>query len=135
MRPQVFQMGVVVRLHSCHCQASSYTNHEVSAYGSVACTGIGFQIFSTGYRLASAKGRKLRVQYMRCSLLLTIIWSGYGIVWPLGEGANVISPDVEGVLYGILDILGCVIFGAMVASAASRHSTEGWTGTAHDGIL
>jgi bacteriorhodopsin len=66
---------------------------------------------------------------------MTILWLGYGIVWPLGEGANVISPDVEGVLYGILDILGCVIFGAMVASAASRHSTEGWTGTAHDGIL
>ena len=124
MRPQVFQMGVVVRLHSCHCQASSYTNHEVSAYGSVACTGIGFQIFSTGYRLASAKGRKLRVQYLRCSLLLTIIWSGYGIVWPLGEGANVVSPDVEGVLYGILDILGCVVFGAMVAFYASRYSVE-----------
>ena len=118
-------MGVVVRLHSCHCQATSYTNHEFSAYGSVACTGIGFQIFSTGYKLALAKGRKLRVQYLRCSLLMTILWLGYGIVWPLGEGANVISPDVEAVLYGILDVMGCVIFGAMVASAASRHSNEG----------
>lgn len=125
MRPQVFQMGVVVCLHSSDRQATSYTNHEFSAYGSVACTGIGFQIFSTGYKLALAKGRKLRVQYLRCSLLMTILWLGYGIVWPLGEGANVISPDVEGILYGILDILGCVIFGAMVASAASRHSIDG----------
>lgn len=125
MRPQAFQVGVVVSLHSYHGQATSYTNHEVSAYGSVACTGIGFQIFSTGYKLALAKGRKLREQYLRCSLLMTILWLGYGIVWPLGEGANVISPDVEGVLYGILDIMGCVIFGAMVASAASRHPNEG----------
>jgi bacteriorhodopsin len=125
MRPQVFQMGVVVRLNFCHCQAAPYTNHEVSAYGSVACTGIGFQIFSTGYSLALAKGRKFRVQYLRCSLLMTTLWLGYGIVWPLGEGANVISPDVEGVLYGILDILGCVVFGAMVTFYASQYSVEG----------
>ncbi|KAM0701127.1 hypothetical protein Q7P35_011488 [Cladosporium inversicolor] len=95
------------------------------AYGSIACTGIGFQIFFTGYKLASAKGRELRVQYLRCSLLMTILWVGYGIVWPLGEGANLVSPDVEAVLYGILDVLGCVVFGAMVAFSASQYSVEG----------
>lgn len=56
---------------------------------------------------------------------MTILWLGYGIVWPLGEGANLVSPDVEGVLYGILDILGCVVFGAMVAFSASRCAVEG----------
>lgn len=54
-----------------------------------------------------------------------ILWLGYGIVWPLGEGANVVSPDVEGVLYGILDIVGCIVFGAMVAFSASRYLIEG----------
>lgn len=117
-------MGVVVRLQPCRCQAFSFTDHQSSAYGSIACTGIGFQIFFTGYRLASAKGRKLRAQYLRCSVLMTILWGGYGIVWPLGEGANLVSPDVEAVLYGILDVLGCVVFGAMVAFSASQHSIE-----------
>ena len=55
---------------------------------------------------------------------MAILWLGYGIVWPLSEGANAISPDVEGVLYGVLDIVGCVIFGAMVAFSASRYSVE-----------
>lgn len=56
---------------------------------------------------------------------MTILWVGYGIVWPLGEGANLVSPDVEAVLYGILDVLGCVVFGAMVAFSASQYSVEG----------
>lgn len=108
----------------CGCRANACTDHHNSAYGSIACTGIGFQIFVTGYRLASSKGRELRVQYLRCSLLMAILWVGYGIVWPLGEGANLVSPDVEAVLYGILDVLGCVMFGAMVAFYAGQYSIE-----------
>jgi bacteriorhodopsin len=49
---------------------------------------------------------------------MIVIWPGYGIVWALSEGGNVVSPDVEGVLYGILDLLGGPVFGSMVAYAA-----------------
>ena len=82
--------------------------------------------------MASAKDGKLKSQYMRSSLLLTILWLGYGIVWPLGEGANVVSPDIEGVLYGILDILGCVVFGAMVAWFAAQDAHGGSTDMSTD---
>ena len=49
---------------------------------------------------------------------MMVIWPGYGIVWALSEGGNVVSPDVEGVLYGILDLLGGPVFGSIVAYAA-----------------
>jgi bacteriorhodopsin len=52
---------------------------------------------------------------------MTVIWSGYGVVWALSEGGNVVSPDVEGVLYGILDVLGGPVFGFFVAYAATVH--------------
>jgi bacteriorhodopsin len=78
---------------------------------------------STGYKLASAKGEQIRVFYIRCSLLMTVIWSGYGVVWALSEGGNVVSPDVEGVLYGVLDLLGGPVFASIVAYAA-RHSSD-----------
>lgn len=89
-----------------------------SFYGAIACAGIALQLSSTGYRLASAKSERLRVLYVRCSLLMVVIWPGYGIVWALSEGSNVVSPDVEGVLYGILDLLGGPVFGLIVAYAA-----------------
>jgi bacteriorhodopsin len=89
-----------------------------SFYGAIACAGIGLQLSTTGYRLASVKGERLRVFYVRCSLLMIVIWSGYGVVWALSEGGNVVSPDVEGVLYGILDLLGGPVFGSVVAYAA-----------------
>jgi len=110
MRSWVFQMGMLVGLHPWFCPGSLYADNRNSAYGSIACTGIAFQIFFTGYKLASAKDRKLRSQYMRCSVLVGTLWLGYGIIWPLGEGANVVSPDVESVLYGFLDIVGCIGF-------------------------
>jgi bacteriorhodopsin len=49
---------------------------------------------------------------------MMVIWPGYGIVWALSEGGNVVSPDVEGVLYGTLDLLGGPVFGSLVAHAA-----------------
>ena len=60
----------------------------------------------------------MKVSYVRCSLLMTAIWFGYGVVWALSEGGNVVSPDVEGVLYGVLDLLGGPVFGSLVAHAA-----------------
>jgi bacteriorhodopsin len=69
--------------------------------------------------MASAKGERMRALYVRCSLLMTVIWSGYGVVWALSEGGNVVSPDVEGVLYGLLDLLGGPVFGSFVAYAAT----------------
>jgi len=63
----------------------------------------------------------MRTLYVRCSLLMAMIWSGYGVVWALSEGGNVVSPDVEGVLYGILDLLGGPVFGSFVAYAATVH--------------
>ena len=118
-------MGVVVCLFLSQYPKNLCADDRASAYGAIACACIGFQIGFTGYRLALVKGKRLRAQYLRCSLLMMIIWTGYGIVWPLSEGANLLSPDVEGVLYGILDIFGCIDFGAVVAFSASRYSIEG----------
>jgi len=43
--------------------------------------------------------------------LLLILWTLYPVVWALGEGWQIISVDIEILLYGILDILAKVAFG------------------------
>ncbi|KAJ5561379.1 hypothetical protein N7535_004154 [Penicillium sp. DV-2018c] len=89
-------------------------------YGAIACFGIAFLIGQTGYKLASAKGRQMKWMYVLCSSAISILWFGYGIVWGLSEGGNVISPSAEGLWYGILDILGGPVYGALIVWASYR---------------
>lgn len=42
------------------------------------------------------------------SWLTIVLWSAYPVVWGIGEGGNLVSPDVETVLYAILDVM-CVV--------------------------
>jgi bacteriorhodopsin len=92
----------------------------VSFYGAIACSGIAILIGHTGYRLASVHGKRMKRMYTLCSIDMSILWFGYGIAWGLSEGGNVISPDGEGLFYGILDILGGPVYGILIIWTACQ---------------
>ncbi|KJZ75804.1 hypothetical protein HIM_04961 [Hirsutella minnesotensis 3608] len=94
-------------------------------YGAIACVGIAYQIGYTGARAASAKGVRVRQKHVQCSLVLMMVWVGYGVAWALSEGGNVISPAEEGVFYGILDLMAGPGFCTLVALAARQVAPDG----------
>ena len=53
------------------------------------------------------------------SWLTIVLWSAYPVVWGIGEGGNLVSPDVETVLYAILDVM-CVVCAGSVRARRSR---------------
>lgn len=95
-----------------------------SFYGAIACAGIAYMIALTGYRLASATSEPMRRMYILCSLVVVILWSGYGLAFGLSEGGNVISPDGEALFYGVLDLLGGPVYGGLIAFAAHHYPSE-----------
>ncbi|KAH8694463.1 hypothetical protein BGZ61DRAFT_451956 [Ilyonectria robusta] len=97
-------------------------------YGAIACAGIAV-LFTHGYNLASAKKKPMKQMYLLCSVLTAVVWSGYALAWGLSEGANIISPDGEGLFYGILDLLTGPGFGFLVLLTARRCLCEGGDGS------
>jgi bacteriorhodopsin len=52
--------------------------------------------------------------YTMCGALFAGMWVLYPIAWGVSEGGNVISPDSEGVFYGILDVIAKVVFSGLL---------------------
>ncbi|KAM3075263.1 hypothetical protein ACMFMG_007292 [Clarireedia jacksonii] len=83
-------------------------------YGALPWAGITYLAIVTGYRNVSAKHINRRKRYIVCSLFCMATWLMYGVVWCISEGANIVSPNVEGVLYGIADLMGVFYFGLVL---------------------
>lgn len=66
------------------------------------------------------KKKPMKQMFLLCSLLTAVVWPGYALAWGLSEGANLISPDGEGLFYGILDLLTGPGFGILVLLTARR---------------
>lgn len=66
----------------------------------------------------------MRRMYIFCSVALLTLWFGYGLAWGLSEGGNVLSPDGEGVFYGLLDLIGGPLYGILIALAALKNPCE-----------
>lgn len=62
----------------------------------------------------------MKRMYILCSIDMAILWCGYGISWGLSEGGNVISPNGEGLFYGILDLLGGPVYGILLIVTVYR---------------
>ena len=78
-------------------------------------------IFAQTFRLADffctkarALGSDISRAYSTVGIYTLFLWTLYPISWGLSEGGNIISPDSEGVFYGVLDVLAKVGFGALL---------------------
>jgi bacteriorhodopsin len=68
------------------------------------------------------------------SWLTIVLWSAYPVVWGIGEGGNLVSPDVETVLYAILDVIAKCGFGfILLFSHAALEAAPGVVPASHEG--
>ncbi|KAK2054511.1 bacteriorhodopsin [Colletotrichum caudatum] len=70
-----------------------------------------YAIVFDGRRHAAALGGHVSTTYRNCGVLTIFLWFIYPIAWGVSEGGNLIHPDSEAVLYGILDVLAKPGFG------------------------
>lgn len=84
------------------------------AFACAAILGVLYHVLLTGRKHAGPLGADISKTYMTGAGIITLTWLLYPICWGLSEGGNVISPDSEGIFYGILDILSQVVFGALM---------------------
>jgi bacteriorhodopsin len=61
----------------------------------------------TSYLRASSVGNA----YVGISLFTIVLWTAYPVVWALGEGTGIITPDLEVLTYAILDVSAKAVFG------------------------
>ena len=66
---------------------------------------------------AHVTGANAASVYGTTSTLTILTWSAYPIVWVFAEGTRTISPDLECVIYAVLDLIAKSIFGFVVISA------------------
>ena len=92
-----------------------------SAYGAITSTAIGLFVGYHGQRLVKTNVPAMRNAYMYCNAFILTVWACYGIVWGLCEGGNVLSPDVETILYGLLDLAGGPVFCCFFVLAGTRY--------------
>lgn len=96
---------------------STDTLNQFSGYSALPWAGITYLAIVTGYKNVSAKHVTRCSRYMVCALSCMATWLMYGVVWCISEGANILSPNVEGVLYGIADLMGLAYFGLVLWAA------------------
>ncbi|XHG03441.1 hypothetical protein AWENTII_006748 [Aspergillus wentii] len=87
-------------------------------YGAVPWAGVTYLVMRTGYQHISGKHPTRRGRYLVCAVFCMSLFLMYGVVWGLSEGGNVVSVDVEGLLYGLADLFG-IGFNGLVVWAAS----------------
>ncbi|KAF6809136.1 heat shock protein 30 [Colletotrichum sojae] len=67
-----------------------------------------------GRRHAMALGGTVHRTYRNCGVLTIFLWFIYPIAWGICEGGNLIHPDSEAVLYGVLDVMAKPGFGFLL---------------------
>uniref|UniRef100_A0A7R9U5N0 Rhodopsin n=1 Tax=Pinguiococcus pyrenoidosus TaxID=172671 RepID=A0A7R9U5N0_9STRA len=60
--------------------------------------------------------------YKLLAYMTVILWTGYPIVWIFAEGEGAISPDLEAILYAILDLSAKSVFGFILLHSRSALS-------------
>eukprot|EP00127_Corallochytrium_limacisporum_P001708 Clim_evm45s77 gene=Clim_evmTU45s77 len=59
-------------------------------------------------------GAEVRDKFSQLSLLTVALWTAYPIVWVLAEGTQIISVDIEIILYAVLDVIAKCGFGFLL---------------------
>ncbi|TEA19719.1 Protein FDD123 [Colletotrichum sidae] len=67
-----------------------------------------------GRKHAAALGGSVQTTFQRCGVLTIFLWFLYPIAWGVAEGGNLIHPDSEAIMYGILDVLAKPGFGFLL---------------------
>jgi bacteriorhodopsin len=93
--------------------------------GCVAMLAVFYGLLGPGRQMAYGRSDTVGRSYTGLVVYLLVLWTLYPIVFALAEGTGKITPDKEVVLYGILDILAKVVFGAIVVSVAPHQESTG----------
>lgn len=89
--------------------------------GCIAMLAVFYGLFVPGRKCAYARSNETGGLYMGLVTFLLVLWTCYPIVFALAEGTGKISSNKEVMLYGILDVLAKVVFGAIIIAKAPDH--------------
>jgi len=93
--------------------------------GCIAMVAVFVGLLGPGRKNAMARSDSVAKSYTGLVGFLLVLWTLYPIVFALAEGTGKITPNKEVVLYGILDILAKVVFGAIIVSVAPNQEGSG----------
>ncbi|KAJ3080630.1 hypothetical protein HK102_002926, partial [Quaeritorhiza haematococci] len=81
------------------------------AMGCIFFLPIVYTLTVEAYEVAVRKSSVHKDVYSTLSVLTIVLWTAYPIVWALAEGSNILSSDVEIIVYAVLDIAAKSVFG------------------------
>merc|ERR1712046_63798 len=75
-------------------------------------------VSSLGFSIpASMPASSAKKTFRVVSILTIISWTLYPIVWVLAEGTHTVSPNIEVILYTVMDLLSKSVFGVILISS------------------
>ncbi|KAF9870577.1 bacteriorhodopsin [Colletotrichum karsti] len=83
-------------------------------FGMFAFFYVVYSLVFEGRKHAQALGGSINSTYTNCGVMTIVLWFLYPIAWGVAEGGNLIHPDSEAVMYGILDVLAKPGFGFLL---------------------
>jgi len=86
--------------------------------GCIAMLAVFYGLFVPARNAAYARSNEVGSLYTSLVAMLLVLWTCYPIVFAMAEGTGRISSNKEVLLYGILDVLAKVVFGAILVSRA-----------------
>merc|ERR1711871_445905 len=95
----------------------SSTKYLFFIFGMVVFLPILYFLAFTLKSKANSTGAEAAKIFNTAGTLTVIAWSAYPVVWVLSEGTNFLSPDVECLVYTILDIIAKSVFGFLIIGA------------------
>ncbi|GAA6005399.1 hypothetical protein JCM10207_002968 [Rhodosporidiobolus poonsookiae] len=110
--------------------------------GCAALFVIWYFLLVPGRASAARLGSDFSQAYLRSTIVLSVLWLVYPVIWGVADGGNLITPTSEMVAYGVLDVLAKPCFTLYHCFAMSRldYARLGFSSSkvsdgAHQGLL
>jgi bacteriorhodopsin len=75
-----------------------------------------FVLWEGGTRALATRNNAVLHTWFRCSSVTFIVWLIFPLLFAITDRGNLISADVEAILYGVLDIFSKPVFSALLIS-------------------
>ncbi|BGP13102.1 hypothetical protein JCM10213_000895 [Rhodosporidiobolus nylandii] len=88
--------------------------------GCVALFVIWYILLVPGRASAARLGSDYSTVYLRSTIVLSVLWLVYPVIWGVADGGNLITPTSEMIAYGVLDLLAKPVFTAYHCYSMSK---------------